>query len=83
VKVAAGSRVRLALFPTAGDPDLFVFDSAARSVDESRSLRSLAATERINVRNRRGRTRTYYVAVGFDSDKQVELFNAGYRLRAR
>ena len=87
VKVAAGSRVRLALFPTAGDPDLFVFDSAARSVDESRSLRSSSrrgsATERINVRNRRGRTRTYYVAVGFDSDKQVELFNAGYRLRAR
>jgi hypothetical protein len=87
VKIPARRRVRLALNPSVGDPDLFVFGSGARSVRKSRSLRSSSrkggATERLSVRNRGRRTRTVYVAVGFNSRKQVKLFNASYRLSAR
>ena len=71
VKIPAGRRVRLSLVPIVGDPDLFVFGSKARSVRKSGSLRSSSrrgdATERISVRNRGRRTRTFYVAVGFDA----------------
>ena len=87
VKVPAGRRVRLSLRPSVGDPDLYVFGAKARSVRRNRSLRSSSRrgkrTERIRVRNRGRGTRTIYVAVGFDSDKRVRLFNAGYKLRAR
>ena len=87
VKLRAGRRVRLALAPQVGDPDLFVFGPRARSVRKSRSLRSSTragdATERLTIRNRGRRTRTYYVAVGFDSRKEIELYNTSYRLRAR
>jgi subtilisin family serine protease len=87
VKIPAGRRVRLSLSPAVGDPDLFVFGASARSVRKSRSLRSSSkqgdATERLTVRNRGRRTRTVYVAVGFDARKKVKLYNASYRLRAR
>ena len=85
VKLRPGQRLRLSLVPTTGDADLFVFGPRARSVRDSRSLRSSSrrgtAPERISIRNRAGRTRTFYVAVGFDADKRVELYNASYRLR--
>jgi len=86
VKIPARKRVRLSLVPVVGDPDLFVFGGATRSVRKSRSLRNSskrAGTERISVRNKGRGTRTIYVAVGFNADKDVELFNASYRLRAR
>jgi hypothetical protein len=35
------------------------------------------------VANRERRTRTIYVAVGFDERKDLRLFNAGYVLRLR
>ncbi len=87
VKVRAGRRVRLSLSPAVGDPDLFVFGRKARSVRRSRSLRSSTRggdrTERVTIRNRGRRVRTYYAAVGFAADKEIELFNASYVLRAR
>ena len=86
-KIPAGGRVRLSLVAVVGDPDLFVFGSKARSVHKNGSLRSSSrngdATERISVRNRGSRTRTIYVAVGFNRRKKVELFNTSYLLRAR
>ena len=53
----------------------------------ARSLRSSTkrgkAIDRVSIRNPGRRTRTVYAAVGFDSDKRVELFNTSYVLRAR
>ena len=87
VKLRAGRRVRLRLVPDVGDPDLFVFGPRARSVRKSSSLRSSSRggdrTERLTIRNRGRRTRTYYVAIGFNSRKDLELYNTSYRLRAR
>jgi hypothetical protein len=87
VKVRAGASVRLKLEVAVGDPDLFVFGSGARSVRGSRSLLNSSkngkASERLTIRNRGRRTRTFYAAVGFNSRKQIELFNASYLLRAR
>ena len=87
VKIRARRRVRLSLVPTVGDPDLFVFGPRTRSVRKTGSLRSSSkpggATERIGIRNSGRRTRTFYVAVGFNARKDVKLFNASYVLRAR
>jgi hypothetical protein len=87
VKIRPGRRVRLSLKPSVGDPDLFVFGRRARSVRTSRPLRSSIgsgkATERITVRNRRRGTRTIHVAVGFEKNKKLRIFNASYVLRAR
>jgi hypothetical protein len=87
VKIPAHDRVRLALVPHAGDPDLFVFGSKTRSVRRSSSLRSSSkgggATERLSVRNKGGGTKTIYVAVGFNARKKVTKFDASYVLRAR
>ena len=79
--------MRLSLVPSVGDPDLFVFGPRRAACARAGSLRSSSqrggATERISVRNRGRRTRTFYVAVGFNARKDVELFNASYVLRAR
>jgi hypothetical protein len=87
VKVRAGQKLRLRLRPTAGDPDLFVFDSHARSVHKAdsimRSSRSGKRVDRVAVRNRGRKTTTYYAVVGFRSNKRLKLLNAGYTLRAR
>jgi hypothetical protein len=87
VRVPAGRRLRLALFPSSGDPDLFVFGPAARSVRTTRRLagsaRSGSLTDRVTVRNRGRRTATYYAAVGFSTRKSRTLLNSTYRLRAR
>jgi Subtilase family len=87
VKIPSGRRVRLSLRPSVGDPDLYVFGRRARSVRTSRPLRTSIrrgrAIERASVRNRGRRTRTIHVAVGFDADKKLELFNTSYVLRVR
>ena len=65
---------RHARSPTVGDPDLFVFDSHARSVRRSGRLRGStqgAGPTEPTVRNRGRRTRTFYVAVGFDERKRL------------
>ena len=86
VKVRSGQRLRLRLVPTVGDPDLFVFDSKARSVRRSRSVarstRRGKRTDRVSVRNHGRKTTTFYVAVGFRKGKSLDLLNASYTLRA-
>jgi hypothetical protein len=85
IKVRAGRKVRLTLAPRVGDPDLFVFDSKARSVHKSRtavrSTRSGKRTDRVTVRNRGRKTTTFYAAVGFSERKSLKLLNASYTLR--
>ena len=77
---ACGSRSS----PTLGDPDLFVFGptraACARAARCAARRAGGGAVERLSIRNRGRRTRTFYVAAGFDSDKDVELYNVGYRL---
>jgi subtilisin family serine protease len=86
VKVRARHRVRLTLKPVFGDPDLFVFGPKARSVDKSDPIASSSRkgkrTDSLSIRNRSRRTRTFYAAVGFDSRKDVKLFDTGYTLFA-
>jgi hypothetical protein len=87
IKIRAGRRVRLALDPSFGDPDLLVFGPRTRSVHKSHSLfssfKSGGATERLSVRNRGRRTRTFYAAVGFQSRKTPKILDATYVLRVR
>ena len=47
----------------------------------SRARRSRRGTDRVAVRNRGGRTTTFYVAVGFDKRKQLKRLDARYTLR--
>ncbi len=86
IKVRAGQRVRLTLSVAAGDPDLFVYDSHARSVFKAspvaRSTRK-RGTDRVTVRNRGGRTTTFYATVAFSKRKQNKTLNATYALRVR
>jgi len=85
VKIRAGHRLRATLTPSLGDPDLFVFDSHARSVFAGRG--SVARSthrhgkDRVTARNRGGRTTTFYVAVGFDKRKKLKRLDARYTLR--
>ena len=87
LKLRPGRRVRLELNPSVGDPDLFVFGPKARSVRSSRSLASSSrgggSIERLTIRNRGRRTRTFYATVGFNASKDIELYNTSYELRAR
>jgi subtilisin family serine protease len=87
LRLRPGRRVRLLLNPSVGDPDLFVYGPGTRSVRSSGALasstRNGGANERLTIRNRGRRTRTFYAAVGFDAEKDVELFNTSYELRAR
>ena len=88
VKVRAGRKLRLRLDPNVGDPDLFVFDSHARSVGSKahflrRSVRNGKRIDRVTVRNRGRKTTTFYAAVGFFEGKRLKLLNASYTLRAR
>ncbi len=86
VKVRAGHRLRATLTPASGDPDLYVFDSHARSVFGKRPGPVAQSThrrgrDRATVRNRGGRTTTFYVAVGFDKRKDLKRLDARYTLR--
>jgi hypothetical protein len=85
VKVRAGHRLRATLTPASGDPDLFVFGSHTRSVFRAdpvaRSSRRRGA-DRVTVRNRGGKTTTFYVAVAFDKKKHLKRLDARYTLRA-
>ena len=81
IKVRAGSRAKIRLAPSVGDPDLYVFRGGARSVGAAplaRSRKGPGKTDSATVRNRKGRTATYFVAVGFSRDKRLRLLNASY-----
>jgi subtilisin family serine protease len=75
------SSLRVALAPSYGDPDLFAFDGASRTL---RGARLVAAsvrargTDRVTLTNRSLRTRTRYLAVG--ASETDGMIDAGYRL---
>jgi hypothetical protein len=84
IKVRAGSRAKIRLAPSVGDPDLYVFRGGVRSVGAAplaRSRKGTGRTDSATVRNRRGWTATYFLAVGFSRDKRPRLLNASYSLR--
>ena len=64
----AHSRVRVAIKPRFGDPDLAVYTRSARGIAErsallARSQRGAGRSDRLTVRNRAGASRTYYVRI--------------------
>ena len=84
IKVRAGTRAKIRLAPSVGDPDLYVFRGGANSVGSAplaRSRKGAGKTDSATVRNRKGRTATFYAAVGFSRDKRLRLLNASYSLR--
>src|SRR5215210_6817102 len=90
LRIRKRSQVRVIAKPTFGDPVLAGFSSGTKSLAKCtrsgcRSSRRLATsrrkgsrTERITLRNRTGRTRTFYVALGAQSGARA--LDAGYRL---
>jgi hypothetical protein len=86
VKVKPGHRARIKLSPSVGDPDLYVFNSKARSAFSGRQLvgssrKGEDRTDTVTVRSRGRKTTTFYVAVGFTDSKNLRLLNATYRLK--
>jgi hypothetical protein len=84
IKVRAGTRAKIELTPSVGDPDLYVFRGGARAVSTAplaRSRKGAVKPDRATVFNRKSRTATYYVAIGFTEDKRLRLLNASYTLR--
>jgi hypothetical protein len=76
--------VRVTARPVFGDPVMATFSSGAKSLRSRRlatSRRKGSRTERIVVRNRTGRTRTFYVALATQSG--ARSLDAGYRLTIR
>ena len=84
LRLPARSRVRVTANPSFGDPVLAGFGPGARSL-RGRSLatsrRKAGRTERITLRNRAGRTRTSFVAIGIQ--RGARSLDAGYRLTIR
>jgi hypothetical protein len=90
VRVRRRSDVRVIAKPTFGDPVLAGFSSGIKSLAKCSRRRCRSAprlatsrrkggrTERITLRNRTGRTRTFYVALGAQSGARA--LDAGYRL---
>ena len=56
-------------------------DGRSRAAPLARSRKGTGRTDAVTVRNRKGRTATYFVAVGFSRDKRLRLLNASYSLR--
>jgi Subtilase family len=84
VRLGARSRVRVSARPQFGDPVLAGFAPGTRSLRSRRlatSRRTGRRTERITLRNRSGRARTYFVAVGVQ--RGGRSLDAGYRLTLR
>jgi hypothetical protein len=84
VKVRRRSRVRVTAKPSFGNPILAGFRPGAKSLNGRRtstSRHSGSHTERITLRNRSRRTRTFYVAVGVQ--RGGRSLDAGYALTIR
>jgi hypothetical protein len=84
VKVPAHSRVRVTAKPTFGNPVLAGFPPATKSLSGHRittSRHSGSHTERITLRNRKGRTKTFFVAVAVQ--RNGRSLDAGYTLTIR
>jgi hypothetical protein len=83
VKVRPG-RARVSVNPSFGDVELAVFNRRADTVGRRRGRltrrdREGDRTERYTIRNRTGRKRIYYVAIGVSPDSTG--LDAGYRLK--
>jgi subtilisin family serine protease len=84
VRIPGRSRVTAIARPTFGDPVLVGFAPGTRSVRRepvATSRRRGDRTERITLRNRRSRTRTFFVGLGVQRD--ARSVDAGYRLTIR
>ncbi len=93
IRIRRHSKVRVTARPAFGDPILAGFSSGTKSLarcNRSRckssprlatSRRKGSRTERITLRNRSGRTRTFYVGIGPQSG--ARSLDAGYRLTIR
>ena len=93
IRVRRRSRVRVIAKPTFGDPVLAGFSSGTKSLARCSRGRCVSAprlatsrrkggrTERITLRNRTGRTRTFYIALGAQSGARA--LDAGYRLTVK
>ena len=84
VRLPARSRARVRLRATFGNPDLYVFSSRARSVNDSarilaRSRRGTRRTESVRITNRGRSARRFYIAIPVGRDPAGAL-NASYRL---
>jgi hypothetical protein len=79
------SKARIRLRPSAGNPDLYVFGSNARSTADSsqiitRSKQATKQTDSVKLTNRRRSARRFYVAIAVGSDAAGAL-NATYQLQ--
>jgi hypothetical protein len=84
VKIRRHSRVRVTAKPTFGNPILAAFKPGTRSLRGRRiatSRHSASHTERLTLRNRSGRTRTFFVALGVQAN--ARSLDAGYVLTIR
>ena len=87
VRLPARSRARVRLRPTFGNPDLYVFSSRARSVNDaskilSRSRRGTRRIDSVRITNRGRSARRFYIAIPLGRDAGGAL-NATYRLEFR
>ena len=92
-RIRVRGRARITATVVFGDPVLAVFSSGTKSLAKcnrrrckssprlATSRRKGKRTERITLRNRTSRTRTYYVALATQSDARA--LDAGYRLTIR
>lgn len=84
IQLPARSRARIRLRPAFGNPDLYVFRSNARSLDErarivARSRRPTKRTESLTLVNRGPTARRFYLDIEIGDDAEGSL-NADYRL---
>ncbi len=84
IRLAPRSRARVRLRPTAGNPDLYVFGSSARSIDDdasivARSRNGTRRTDAVTLRNTSRSARRFYVAIGVSST--TSGLNAAYNLQ--
>ena len=87
IRLPARSRARIRLRALAGNPDLYIFRSSARSVSDrskivTRSRRATGRTDSVTIANRGRRARRFYVAIPVGGDARGAL-NAAYRLEFR
>lgn len=84
IRLPRRSRARIRLRPSFGNPDLTVYRSSARSIDDTRriltrSRRGTGRTDAVTVRNTSRHARRYYVAISLGSSGGG--LNAAYNLQ--
>lgn len=84
IRLPRRARARIRLRPSFGNPDLYIFGSRARSLDDdrrmiARSRKGTGATDAVTVRNTSRFARRYYVAIGLG--KNGSGLNSAYKLQ--